>query len=66
MSSLSAGLFDTAKRFLFCLTMVSDIQAGLSIHWLTVHTIRVQAVFKDIRMPGQSGDPDTFETCLYA
>jgi len=63
MLSLSAGLFDSAKLFLFCPAIVSDIQAGLSIHYLTFHTIRVQAAFKSIRMPGQSGDQDTFETC---
>jgi len=66
MLSLSAGLFNSAKLFLFCPTIMSDVQAGLGIHELTFHTIRVHVVFKSLRMPGQLGDPDTFETCQYA
>jgi len=65
MWSLTAGLYDLAKLFLFCPTIVFDVTAGLSIGWLTVHPTRVLAVFKSVQMPGPARDPRTFEICDY-
>ena len=65
MSSLSTGLFDVAKLFPFCPRIVSDVPAGLSIPYLTFHVTRVLAIFKSVRIPGLSADPDTFETSQY-